>query len=639
LDRALAAGVVTSLLETYDSVHGGLGFHSEAPDRPKFPVPAKLALLQFAASRHGNEKAEKALYHTLDELAAGGIRDHMGGGFHRYSTDRFWHVPHFEKMLYDQAQLADVFIEAYRRTNHLHYREAAEGIFEFVAHDLTDARGGFYSALDAETDGVEGRYYVWSPEQIEQVLGADDAPLFQKAYGFAEPRRFEHGYVLHLPKSLEETAKEAGIPALALRQRLEGMRQLVLLERRGRKPVLRDDKVLTGWNAMMIRALARAGTALGRDEYHARAEKAAMFLLTESRDQQGRLHRTWRGGEAKLNAYLDDYAFLVEGLLALYDAKRDEKWLNAARRLTDDQLELFWDEKGDAFFFTPHHHEELIARTKNARDAVHPSGNSVSIRNLIRLASLTGDPKYRDRAERTLKVFAPAMQRSPSGSANLAIALSEFLDDPDYGAARSSKRDGDGKSADPFPAKSSGVALAAALEQVDAKPTIVQVGGEKKKKRKHKISARAHLSVDRLPAGSTCRIAVIIDVDEGWHINTNPAQPKNLKPTVLTLKSKNGVKLTRVNYPTGKSVKVPGLNTEQTYYEGRIALFGDVRLPAEIPGNAETIELLIEYQPCNDRTCLRKQTLTLKGNNIPVAPQGEKVRQINRKLFAKRLRK
>ena len=436
LERELAAIASKSLQASYDSKYGGIDFSDANPNAPKFPVPAKLAVLQFEIRKHGNQEAAKIIGHTLDRIAVGGIRDHLGGGFHRYSTDRAWHVPHFEKMLYDQAQLADVYVEAFRRTNKPLYREVAEGIFTYILREMTDPQGGFYSALDAETDGIEGAYYVWSTGEVEKILGDDDAKLFQQVYGMNEPKVFEHGYVLHLPQPIEEAAETLKIPLAQLKRRLGAMRQKLLEARGNRKPLLRDDKLLTSWNGLMIRAFAHAGAVLDREDYLKAARKAASFILSQMRDEKGRLARTYRAKQAKLNAYLDDYAFLIEGLLALHEATGEQEWLETARRLTDDQINLFWDKTGHAFFFTSHHHEALIARTKDAFDAVIPSGNSVSVRNLVRLASLSKQQKYRRYARETLEVFAANLKQSPSGMGTMAVALSEFLDDPDFGAVR-----------------------------------------------------------------------------------------------------------------------------------------------------------------------------------------------------------
>ncbi|MFQ5732092.1 MAG: thioredoxin domain-containing protein [Planctomycetaceae bacterium] len=428
LDRTLVGEITRALVDSRDPEYGGLGYRRGARNPSKFPVPCKLALLQHAAVKSGDKAAAKTLYHTLDRIAAGGIHDHLGGGFHRYSTDRYWHVPHFEKMLYDQAQLAEVYVDAYRQTGKAAYKEAVEGTLRFVLRKMTDPAGGFYSALDAETDGTEGEYYVWTKAEIGKVLGAKDAKLFGRVYGLEAEKRFEHGYVLHLPRPLSEVAKRRKVPLPELKRRLAIMRGKLLAARQKRKPLLRDDKVLTSWNGLMIRAFAHAGQVLKEPKYVKVAEKAAKFILVNLRDDKKRLKRTWRKGTAKLNAYVDDYAFLVAGLLALHDATGDDKWLNAAQSLTDDQIRDYWSKVGGGFFFTPRYHEELIVRTRPAYDAVEPSGNSVSIRNLIQLAKRTGKSKYRKYAADAINAFAPNLERSPLGTAHLALAIAEFLD-------------------------------------------------------------------------------------------------------------------------------------------------------------------------------------------------------------------
>lgn len=618
IDRQLVDNVVQSLVRSYDSEFGGIDFNRFQPNSPKFPVPAKLALLQYQVRRHGDEEAAKILEHTLDSMAAGGIRDHLGGGFHRYSTDRRWHVPHFEKMLYDQAQLADTYVEAYRQTGKQLYREAAEGILEYILREMTDPGGGFYSALDAETDGVEGQYYVWSSEEIGVALGADDARIFNRVYGLDEARVFEHGFVLHLPRPIGESAELLKVSPEELGDRLVDMRRKLLDVRQKRDPLLRDDKVLTSWNGLMIRAFAHAGKVFGNEDYVEAGSRAAQFILSHLRDEEGRLKRTYREGNGTLNGYLDDYAFFVEGLLAVYDVTRDEKWLNASRELTDDQLRRFGDEDGNGFFFTSHNHESLIARTKNAYDATLPSGNSVSVRNLIRLASLTGQKPYRTYARQTLELFAAQMKESPAGAANLALALAEYLDDPDFRGSASSEASSAqpaGKSDGPF-------------------VRVTAYGPEKKKPKHPYVSTKAFLSVDKLPAGGTCKIVVFLDVKKGWHVNSNPPKPKNLIATKLSVKSKQGVQLRNVRYPAPKEMAVPELEEEQHFYDGRVTLRGTLQIPAGLTSDADDIVIEVRYQACNSRQCLPPKTISLNGR-VPIARRGEPVKQINKNLFSK----
>ena len=615
-DRASVAVVTQAVLATYDSVHGGVGYRPESRNPSKFPVGAKLALLQYEARRHGDEEADKAVLHTLDRIAAGGIHDHLGGGFHRYSTDRQWHVPHFEKMLYDQAQLADAYTEAYRRTSEPRYKAAVEGIVSFVFAEMTDTLGGFHSALDAESNAIEGESYVWTVKEVDSILGPQDGPLFRAVYGMDEARVFEHGYVLHLPKPFAEVVVEQKLEPTMLRARLADMRQKLLAVRNKRDLPLKDDKILAGWNGLMIAALADAGKTFQRNDYLEAADKAATFVLGRMRDEDGRMLRTYRGGVAKLNAYLDDYAFIIRGTLALHLATGDEKWLNASRRLMDQQIEMFWNETSGGFFFTSHHHEALIARTRNVYDSALPAGNAVSIRNLVRLTSLTDDPKYADYAEKTIIAFAPQIERAPGSVTTLALAIGEFLDKPDFAAPNRKNDNG------------------SILDGSD----ILPVGDEsttdtqKKTKKPAIATARSYLSVDRLTAGGVCRIVMIVDIKDGWHINTNPSNPKFLIPTSFSIKSKHGTKLVRVRYPAGKKLVLEGFDDPIHVHEKRAVIYGELEIPAAAVGKAEELELTVRYQPCNEVRCLRPTTVTLTGKITVVAP-GAAVKQINENLF------
>ena len=418
LDAAAA-----SLLNDFDDAHGGFG------GAPKFPPSMVLDFLigyqALPGAAHG-EGAYRMVDRTLTAMARGGMYDQLGGGFARYSVDEQWTVPHFEKMLYDNAQLAGLYVDAFARTGQPAFRAVAEGVFTYVLRDMTDPDGPFFSAQDAETDAIEGKYYVWSGEEIDMLLGAD-AKLFRRLFGVVDEPEFEHGNVLYRAVPLEQSIVDTGQTA-----RVAQMRQKLLATRIKRKPPLLDDKVLTSWNGLMIRSLADGGRVLKKPEYTRAATRAAEFLIAKLRDNsKGHLLRTYRQGKSKLHAYLVDYAFLAEGLLALHQATGDEKWLTEARKLTDEQISLYWDKTRHGFYFTSHNHEELLARTQNGFDSVLPSGNSTSVRNLVRLAKRTGDAKYRTYAQQTLEAFAPQMrehqQRGGMGMSHMALALAEFL--------------------------------------------------------------------------------------------------------------------------------------------------------------------------------------------------------------------
>ena len=656
LNRELAESVSRSIVQSHDPEFGGVDFRMDNPDSPKFPVPTKLALLQYEVREHDNAAAERVLYHTLDAMAAGGIRDHLAGGFHRYSTDRQWLVPHFEKMLYDNAQLANVYIDAAQATNNPVYREVAEEILSFILSDMTDATGSFHSAIDAETDGIEGKYYVWSREEIQRTLG-DQSIFFMKTYGFDVASPFEHGYVLHQPRSIDEVAAAEKVPPRVLRIKLEESREQLLKVRRLREGPIKDDKILTSWNGLMIRAFINAGSSFSKQHYMATADRALMFILTNMRDEQGRLLRTWRSGTAKLPAYLDDYAFLVEAILEMHLITRDDKWLVAARRLTDDQIRMFNDEAAGGFFFTSHDHEELLSRTKNAWDSVLPSGNSVSIRNLIRLASMTGDPSYRALAEKTLTLFAPQMKRNPRGTSNLALALNEYLDNRDYRSLSSRVQQsqtqnqtpitrtvlpaGAGNSTPPVDPGNPTETAPRELPIVPGRgtsngPPSNTTGDEttdpEGKKAPDRVTATAFLSTNRLPAGDRCRIAVVLDIEPGWHINTNPACPEFLIPTTVSIRSSQGTTLESLQFPKGKPLQVEGLPEPYKVYDGKVTIFGELVIPVAAAGQQEEFELHIRYQSCDAEHCERPRTLKFAGA-VPVAEAGEPVKQINRAVF------
>lgn len=664
LNRDLADAAIQAVVQSLDPEFGGLDFRSEQPNAPKFPVPVKLALLQYAADAQKNQAAEAAVIQTLDQMASGGIRDHLAGGFHRYSTDRQWRVPHFEKMLYDNAQLVDVYVEAFRKSGNVAYRTVAEETLAFIQNEMTDPAGGFYSAIDAETDGVEGLYYVWSPEEVSRELGPL-ARLFIPTYGLDRPSPFEHGHVLFLPQPMESVAPGLLMQPRELALKLTDAKRRLLDVRRKRKSPLKDDKILTSWNALMIRALADASAVLNRPQSLAAAEKAMMFVLTNMRGGQGQLLRTYREGAAKLDGTLDDYAFTVEALLTLHAVTRDNKWLNAARRLTDDQIAQFHDDKSGAFFFTAHQAETLLARTRNAWDGVLPSGNSVTVRNLLRLTSLTGEPRYRELAGQTLKVFAPQMKSHSRNTTNLVLALSEYLDNRDYGAAPDRAEPQPGQSPNnpnsgppgtkpaPKPPNSTGAAnnnspatpggvipasgstpkqttSSAAPSPTETVPGNAPANAPQSKA--DRVIPRAFLAADKLPAGKVIQIAIVLDIADGWHINANPAHPQTFSPTVVTLESVRGTTLSQIHYP--KPLVLPGDDPahRQHVYEGRVTIIGDLLVPGEAVGADEEIQLSIQYQSCNDMLCERPKVVKFAAR-VPVAAPSDPVRLINEPLF------
>jgi hypothetical protein len=430
----LLAEVQSALTAQYDERHGGFGFAEEAPDRPKFPEPSKLLFLIENARRARALKlmdtpAERQLINTLDQMARGGIRDHLGGGFHRYSVDRFWRIPHFEKMLYDNAQLISVYAEAYALTGRSDFRRVAEEIIAFAQREMSDKAGGFYSALDAESEGEEGRYYRWEAQEIEKRLDPAEWRLFGEIYGLnASPNFEEKFHVPQLAESLPRSAATRGETFEQLDNRLRPIREKLLAERGRRARPLTDTKILTSWNGLMIRGLADAGRLLKNPEYTSMATRTAEFALRSLRLPDGRLARTWTQGQARLAAYLDDYAFMIDGLIALHRATGENRWLEEADKLQSEQNRLFTDPKNGGFFFTSHDHESLLARAKEITDGAEPSGNSVAACNLVYLAAALKQPVYRAQAKGTIESATMLWTLAPGSMPRLALAAGELIE-------------------------------------------------------------------------------------------------------------------------------------------------------------------------------------------------------------------
>jgi uncharacterized protein YyaL (SSP411 family) len=429
-DRSVVVAAVDRLKEEFDPEFGGFGRAARMFRGTKFPMPSYLALIQEESARTKDAGLAKVAGTTLDRMARGGIYDQVGGGFHRYSTERTWTVPHFEKMLYDNAQLVERYAAAERAAPNPLYRRVIRETLGFVKRELTDPRGGFYSALDADSDGEEGRFYVWTAAEIDAALPERaEAELARTAYGVSAGPNFEGKFsILTLPRPPAEAAAGLNLTEDQLEQRLAGVRRKLLEARSKRPRPFLDTKVLTAWNGQMIAGYAAAGQALKEPEYLAAAARAAEFLLANLRTADGRLRRSFDGrpgvaGPARLNAYLDDYAFLVHGLLNLHDATGEARWLTEAKALTDTMVRWHGDEQQGGFFYTSHDHEKLFARAKDQYDGAQPAGNSVALRNLVRLAKLTGDARYAALADKGFRAFAGPLRSNPSGLTAMAAAL------------------------------------------------------------------------------------------------------------------------------------------------------------------------------------------------------------------------
>jgi hypothetical protein len=428
LEPALVDSVLAALVSQYDPLYGGWGFDAAEPKRSKFPDSPNLAFLLDYERRHKSQTAEKMFTTTLEKVSQGGIRDHVGGGFHRYSTDRYWRVPHFEKMLYDNAQLTTVYTQAFELTPRADFKQVVDETLAFVLREMTAESGGFYSSLDAETDSQEGRFYVWNRQEVEQALTPEEYALWGSVYGLTGEPNFEGHYIPLLAKPLADEAMDRNLTPEALEDTLQTIGNKLLAVRSKRPRPSTDTKILTAWNGLMIRGLADAGRVFKNERYTAAASKAADFILTKMRDPAGRLQRTFAGNQAKVPAYLDDYAFLVDGLIALHRTTGDARWLQAAGELTETEIALFWDERVGGFFYASTVHEQLIARSKLPTDSVTPSGNSVSALNLLYLATALDKPAYVSRAQKCIEAASPILLEHPAAVVELGVAISAWLE-------------------------------------------------------------------------------------------------------------------------------------------------------------------------------------------------------------------
>ena len=542
-DRSLITGAVDYLRTSYSHAYGGFG------TAPKFPSPANLEFLLSEYERTSDDPLLKMVTRTLDMMAYGGMYDQVGGGFHRYSVDAKWLIPHFEKMLYDNAQLAKVYLQAYQLTQEPRYRRVAEEIFSFIFREMTAPEGGFYSALDAETDAEEGKYYVWTADEIRKILGKKGAARFADVYGVDKKGNFEGKSVLYVP---EGTAAEGSLKALA------APREKLLEARFKREYPLLDTKVIVNWNGLMIDALAYGYQVLGEERYLAAASKAARFILDTMRKPNRELLHTYTDGVVKQDAYLDDYAFFVRGLLGLHQATGEEQWLNSAKTLTDKMIQLFWDDKNGGFYYTKADAKHLIVRTKKPYDSAIPSGNAVVVKNLLGFGA-----DYRDYAEKTLRSFAESMAQNPSSFMYMHFALNHYL-------TLEENKD---------PAALSMVTATAKVKQKDDKVFNVEL--------QLKIAA-------------------------GWHVNANPAGQDNLIPTTVTVEADASIEIVDIAYPKGRTTRFEFSNEALNVYEKSLTIQLRLKQKPNVRREQNTpIILQLTYQPCNDTECLLPETLDI----------------------------
>ena len=563
-DRSLISTAVSHLRTSYSHAYGGFG------SAPKFPSPANLEFLLREYERAHDESLLKMVTHTLDMMAYGGMYDQVGGGFHRYSVDAKWLIPHFEKMLYDNAQLAKIYLHAYQLTQEPRYQRIAEEIFGFIFREMTAPEGGFYAALDAETDAEEGKYYIWTADEIQKILGKKHAARFASRYGVDKGPNFEGKSVLYVP---EGTAAEASVKNLAT------AREKLLAARFEREYPLLDTKIIVSWNGLMIDAFAYGYQVLGEERYLIAASKAAQFILDTLRKPNGELWHTYSlastplqpengskpsstsstQGVVKIDAYLDDYAFFVRGLLRLYHATGEEQWLNSARTLTDTMIQLFWDDKNGGFYYTKADAKQLIVRTKKPYDSAIPSGNAVAVNNLLTL-----DASYQHYAEKTLRIFGETMGQSPSSFMHMLFALNHYL---------------------------------TVEENLD--PSAPQ----------SLVTATADIKAKN---GDTFNVELHLKIATGWHINANPAGQTNLIPTTVAVDADAPVEIVDVAYPRGRSARFEFSDEPLNVYEESLTIPLRLKWKPNVAREKNgLITLKFTYQPCNETECLLPQVLDI----------------------------
>jgi uncharacterized protein YyaL (SSP411 family) len=560
---AVASRAVDALARRLDRQHGGFG------GAPKFPTPSNLyLLLEMAAER---PDAGEMLTSSLDAMARGGIYDQLGGGFHRYATDREWKIPHFEKMLYDNGFLLELYAEEHARTGNAQAARVVRQTAEWIAREMTSPEGAFWSAIDAETHGHEGAFYVWSREELMAALGEEDFTFLAPLLGFAGPPFFEGShYVLHLPEPLEAAAQRRRLPVEDLLRDVDSGRAKLFAARASRERPLTDDKILTDWNGMVIRGLAVAGQRLNEPSFVERAARAADFILStmcpEGPGGTTLLH-SWRNGQGKIAAYLGDYAFLVRGLLALHDATGEKRWLSAAVELTREQSRRLRDRSGG--YFVGGASPDVLFRSKDIFDGATPAGNAVAVLNLLDLADRTGEILWRREARKALCAFTPVAEGFPEAVRMLTIAARRYHE----------------KGGIP--------------EEVEAEYSDERAGHERDAeaagvvKLEHEAErlVKTHLALGT-ESGDWRSFRLTLEIAAGWHLQANPASEAYLVPTAVTAE---GGELRNLSYPAGQPVTAAFAHEPLSVYSGKVEIRGEV---------SGTARLVVTYQPCDDTRCL-----------------------------------
>lgn len=545
---------------------------------PKFPHESYLQFLVSYYEATGSQQALDILNRTLSKMAAGGIYDHVSGGFHRYAVDKEWYVPHFEKMLYNQAQLARVYTDAARITSNPFFADIAKSILDFTAGPLTDGNGGFYSGIDAETDGVEGAYYAWSQDELREIFTEDEILVFTRFYALADIPEFPghkhvNGQALIARKSLDAAAEDHASPYVQVAAITGQLMNKLLAVRNKRKSPRLDDKIIVGWNGLMIDAFAHAGKVFSDADYITQAKKAADFILEHAIDNEGRLHRIYAGGKAQHFATLEDYAFLIKGLISLVRATSDKKILEAAISLAQRTDELFADDEGG--YFTTQRNDAMLLRIKTGDDSSIPNANAIMATNLIDLGELSGDAAFAEKGKKLVAYFLEGNDRVLLEYTSMAQAALKYV----------------------HPGK----APAATKFDVHAYKSNTPASDEM-------VVMKAQLYPTDAKAGDACELVITLDIKKGHYLYASTETQPQIVPLQIAVQGE-GVELLGMQAP--KPVNKEGANPGEIIhaYEGTLHIKADIKL-AEA-SRRPAIKVMARFQPCSGTACFDMQDISI----------------------------
>jgi len=556
IDQQVIHHAVAGIMAGYDSDRGGFS------PAPKFPNEPLLFLLLGQIERgKADANVQKAVFHSLNAMMQGGIYDQVGGGFHRYATDNNWLIPHFEKMLYNQTHLVRIYLQAYQITGNPLYKRVVQQTLDYLLREMKSPQGGFYSATDADSEGEEGLFFVWKKQQILDVLPDDLGKLAVKIFGVTETGNFEGRNILFLPVALDEYAKKHNIKLKGLIEKVDKIREILRQDREKRTHPLRDEKILTAWNGMAIAAFAEAGYQLEDSVYLDEAKKAAQFIWQHNRQQSGKLYRVHLNGSASIDAAQEDYAYLAEGYLRLYDATGDYDWLEKAQQLADIMLKTFWDQNQGGFYMAQHSKiAPHIRDLKEANDGAMPSGNSVALKVLAELTKRSGGMTYQDKAWETVAAFSDQVKTHPGAYAYFLLGVDQLL------------------------AGEAGNIQYAANGAVAIKATV--------------------------QADDNNKFKLILDLSlkPGWHVNAHQPLQKDLIATEVKLADNQHWQLESVIYPEPEKKKLAFQETELALYEKQLLLQATILKKIEA---VLKIPILVTLQACNEQHCLAPETIKI----------------------------